>query len=69
MNAEGNQVIRIGDDTINSRDVTYYSYSKGKLVLRAKGKTCVTYHEEAYEIKEKLDNEFRFREYLTSIPF
>jgi hypothetical protein len=69
MNAEANQVIRIDNDIINSREVTNYTYRNGKLTLRAKGKTCVAYHEEAYEIKEKLDNEFRFREYLTSIPF
>jgi len=69
MNAEMNQTFRIDDDIINSRDVANYSYSKGRLVLRSKGKTHIAYHEKAYEVKELLDNEFKFRDFLICTPY
>lgn len=68
-NAEMNQSLRINDRVINSRDVSSYSYNKGKLTVRSKGVTHYAYHEDAYSIKERLDNEFKFREYLSSMPF
>ena len=62
MNAEGNQSFRIDNRVLNSRDVSRYEYISGNIRVMHKSKWHYAAHEEAYDIKEILDNEFKFRE-------